>query len=334
MGTPGRAVWPQFRVARQAPWFGREPNHVRPRLSAVNTRSVIAVAALGLSLAACSAIGTRPSASPEPTSSADPSPSLAKTATPTTTPGPTDSPRPSASTDAGVDGRQFVSVLVTENGSSKALVPGTKIWLGFSDGMISASSGCNSMTGQYSLQNGTVVAGEMAITEMGCPGNLMTQQQWLAAFLGSKPSYSLDGNDLVLTSDATQITFQDRDQAEPDQPLTGITWGLTTILDGVVAASIPAGVTATLLFHDNGSFDFNDGCNSGGGQYTVDGGHLHFSMVVSTQMACGGDKDEVASAVIAVLNTDTVDYSIDHTTLSLQAGSHGLQYDAAIDVSN
>ena len=161
----------------------------------------------------------------------------------------------------------------------------------------------------------------------------MNQDQWLSTFLSSKPTVSLDGNNLVLTSDSTEITFLDREQAEPDQPLTGITWGLSSILNADSASSVPNGVMATLLFKDDGTVQIFDGCNSGGGKYTVDDGSLTFSQIVSTQMACGGNKDEVAAAIRQVLGAEEVDYSIDHTTLTLQAGEHGLQYDAAVDVS-
>ncbi len=227
-----------------------------------------------------------------------------------------------------------MSVLITENGKSKALVPGTKIRLGFSDGMLSASAGCNTMGGNFDVANDKLFVGQMATTEIGCPTNLGQQDQWLAAFLGSKPDVSLDGNNLVLTTDTIEITFLDREQAEPDQPLAGITWGLTTLISGDTASSVPEGVMATLLFDDNGTFSFNDGCNAGGGQYEIVGGSIHFSQVVSTQMACLGEGGTVSGAVQAVLGSETVDFSIDHATLSLQAGDNGLQYGAALDVSN
>jgi len=279
-------------------------------------------------------IGARPSGSPDPNQSAAPSPTTSATAPATTSPAPTDSPQPSTPAKGSLDGRQFVSVLITENGKSKVLVPGTKIRLGFSDGKISVSAGCNSMSGDYSVADGKLVVGSMATTEMGCQTNLMDQDQWLATFVGSKPGISVDGNNLVLTSDTTEITLLDREQAEPDQPLTGITWGLVTILNGDIASSVPADVSATLLFDADGTFTFNDGCNAGGGQYTANGDTLTFAQVVTTKMACPTDKADVESAVMAVLNADSVTFSIDHTTLSLQAGPHGLQYDAAVDVSN
>lgn len=240
-------------------------------------------------------------------------------------------PSPDAS---GLGGREFVSVLVTENGKSTVLVPGTKIRLGFHHGTVSASAGCNNMGGEYEIDSGALVVGQMATTDMGCAADLMDQDQWLAHFLSSKPAVSLDGNDLVLTSDTTEITFLDRSVAEPDQPLTGITWGLTTIIDGEMASSVPVTVTPTLLFKDDGTVEIYDGCNSGGGQYTVEGQTLKLSQVVSTQMACGGDKDAVAAAIRQVLGAQEIQFSIDHSTLSLQASGRGLQYDAAVDVTN
>jgi len=287
----------------------------------VQRRHYLTVVILGLSLSACSLIGGPGSSSG---SNASPAPSQGQA-------GPSSSP---SLGPAGLDDREFVSVLVTQNGKPKALVSGTKVRLSFPAGTLSASAGCNNMGGDYEIKDGALVVDQLAITDMGCQNNLMNQDQWLSTFLSSKPKVSLDGNNLVLTSDSTEITFLDRQQAEPDQPLTGITWGLTTILDGETASSVPNGVTATLLFNDDGTVQIYDGCNSGGGQYTVEGSTLHLSQVVSTQMACGGDKDEVAAAIRQVLGAEEIDFSIDHTTLSLQAGGHGLQYDAAVDVSN
>ena len=224
-------------------------------------------------------------------------------------------------------------MLVTDKGKSKVLVPGTKIRLTFSDGTLGASAGCNSMSGDYKVVDGKLVVGPMATTEIGCPTNLADQDEWLAAFLGAKPALALDGNNLVLTTDDTEITLLDREQAEPDQPLTMITWGLTTLIDGESASSIPTGVSATLLFADDGTFTFSDGCNSGGGKYALDGDNITFSEVVTTDMACGGDADSVQSAIAEVFGADDVTYAIDHSTLTLTAGDHGLMYDAALDVA-
>jgi len=229
-------------------------------------------------------------------------------------------------------------VLITKDGKSVVLVPGTKIRLGFSNGMLSASAGCNSMSGQYDLQDGSLRVDQLATTDMGCPQNLADQDKWLSDILTASPTVELDGNDLLLTSDKTEITFLDRETAEPDQPLAGITWSLTTVINGDVASSVPEGMNTTLLFDENGRFTFSDGCNSGGGKYSIDGDTMNLSQVAMTAMACDTTKQhsDVTAAIDAMFQAASIKFSIDHATLSLQeiSGQHGLQYDAAVDVTN
>jgi len=228
-------------------------------------------------------------------------------------------------------------VLVTEEGKSIALVPGTKVRVGFSNNSVSASAGCNNMSGEYRLEGEKLVVGELAISAMGCPTNLGKQDQWLADLLTAGPTLVVDGDNLVLTTDTTEVTFLDRDQAEPDQPLEEITWTLTTVIDGDVASSVPAGMDTTLLFDKNGTFTFSDGCNSGGGKYSVERDTMKLSQVISTAMACDTTKEhsDVTAAIDAMFRADSITFSVDHTTLSLHeiGGPHSLQYDAAVDVN-
>ena len=302
----------------------------------MNSRIALTVAVLGLSLTACSAIGARPSGgSGAPYADPSPSPSATESATTSHTATGTPAASPTSTATAKLDGREFVSVLVTENGKSKQLVSGTKVRLGFSDGSISAYAGCNHLSGDYQIKDGSLVVGSMATTEIGCPDDLGAQDQWLGDLLAKSPDVTLNANDLSLAAGETHIDFQDREVAEPDQPLKMITWGLTSILDGDTASSVPEGVMPTLLFMDDGTVQIAFGCNAGGGQYTVDGEVIHFSQIVTTDMACGGDKDDVESAVAAVIDDGDVTFSIDHTTLTLQsADGHGLQYAAAVDVTD
>ena len=288
----------------------------------MNGRSVIVLTPLAALLAACSMIGAQPSSSIAPS---DQPASSAATAAP--------SARPTGTPASELDGRQFVSLTVDQDGKLLALVPGTRVRLTFSAGNVAASAGCNTMSGDYRIVDDKLVVGELATTEMGCPANLQAQDVWLASLLSARPQLALDGPSLVLTSDTTVLTLVDREVAEPDQPLAGITWGLTTIIDGDVASSVPAGVSPTILFMDNGTFQFNDGCNAGGGEYTVDGDKLHFTQVVSTMMACPGDRGSVSGSVSSVLNGDPIDFSIDGTTLTLKFGDRALEYDAAVDVT-
>ena len=289
----------------------------------------IALPTLALLLVACSAIGGQTPSTPP---SSGPSSSPAPTASQPPTPSPT--PAPSSSPATGLDSRQFVSITVTKNGAGQSLVSGTKIRLTFSAGNVSAAAGCNTMSGAYTVSGDKLVVGQLATTEIGCPADLQAQDVWLAGLLSAKPQFALQGSNLVLSSDGTVVTFVDREVAEPDQPLVGITWGLTTIIDGDIASSVPAGVSATILFTADGKVQFDSGCNAGGGNYTVDGDALHFAQIVSTTMACPDPRGSVETAVHAVLGGDPIKYSIDGTTLTLQVGDKSLQYEAAVDVNS
>lgn len=245
------------------------------------------------------------------------------------TPDPTASPTlPPTDPPAGLDGRQFLSVSVTQDGEPRPLVPGTQIRLSFSDGNVSAQAGCNIFGGSYSLDGDVLVVTGGGMTELGCDPPRHAQDDWLFGFLGSRPTLQLSGNDLVLTSGSTVITLLDREVAEPDRQLVGPTWVLTSIIAGDAVMSVPLGVSPTIAFDDAGRVDLFPGCNSGGGQYAVDGDRLVFAELVLTDMACPGSGGQVEAEVIAVLASAEIRYSIEANNLTLMAGDRGLVYTA------
>ena len=54
--------------------------------------------------------------------------------------------------------------------------------------------------------------------------------------------------------------------------------------------SVPAGPPSgpSIEFHDDHTFGYSDGCNDGGGRYTVSGGRVRFTDTVSTAKGCLG----------------------------------------------
>ncbi|MEO8626024.1 MAG: META domain-containing protein, partial [Candidatus Limnocylindrales bacterium] len=262
-----------------------------------------------------------PGASPTPT----PSPSPAPSATP--------NPSPTGSAPVGLTGRQFLSTAVTKDGAEFPLADGTRVRLTFDNGRLSASAGCNIIGGTLTIDGDRLVFSGAAMTEMACDEPRMSQDQWLIEFLGSSPTFVLDGNDLTLTSGTTVVTLLDREVAEPDQPLVGTTWSLNTLILGGTASSIPVGIDATITFLSDGTFSMYDGCNSGGGKYVVDGDQITFSEVAQTEMACTGAAGQVEQAVLAVIGTQVpVAFAIDAGSLSLTAGAAGLQFASVIQV--
>ena len=276
----------------------------------MNTFGRLGLASLTLLLVACSQV---PGASP----------------TPSPSPLPTSSPTP----PVGLVGRIFLSTGVTVDGAPFALADGTRIRLVFDNGTLSASGGCNIIGGDLDIDGDVLHFSGASMTEMGCEPARMAQDDWLVTFLTSNPSYVLDGFDLKLTSGTTVITLLDREIAEPDQPLTNLTWVLASFINGDAVSSVPAGVSSQFTFADDGTFSANFGCNSGGGSYAVDGDTITFSDVVTTKMACGGAGGQVEAAVLTVIGSENpITFAIDAGSLTLMTGSIGLQLSAATDL--
>jgi heat shock protein HslJ len=223
-----------------------------------------------------------------------------------------------------LDGREFLSVEVTEGGSKRELVPGTRIGISFTDGRVGLAAGCNSIGGSYRLEDGRLVVGELSMTAIGCDAARHAQDDWLSRLVASRPLVTLDGSDLTLQAADTRLEMVDREVAEPDASLTGTRWIVETLITGEVASSIPAGVEASVELAPDGEVSVNTGCNEGGGRYAVEGDELRISELVLTRRGCLGPAGSVEEAVLAVLESDNVRHQIRGSVLTLDAGDHGL----------
>jgi heat shock protein HslJ len=291
---------------------------MRERLAPMNSFSKLSLLiSTGTLLLACSGAPASPSTNPTTNPTATP------TSPPTASPTPTDSAAP-----AGLDGRTFLSVSLTDGGVDEPLVADSRIRLTFEDGNLGASAGCNQMGGTYTLDGDTLQVGMMSTTEMACDPPLMNQDQWLASFLGSGPTLTLTGNDLVLTSGDVVLTLLDEEEAAPDAELVTTVWVLDSIIDGDAVSSVPGDVFSTIEFAADGSVTVRPGCNNGMGNYTVDGNTITFGPIATTRMACGGDADVVEQAVLSVLGSGPLTFVIDGSRLTLQASASGLGYAA------
>ncbi|HEU0235637.1 MAG TPA: META domain-containing protein [Candidatus Limnocylindrales bacterium] len=223
-----------------------------------------------------------------------------------------------------LDGRVFLSTSVTQDGADRPLVPGTRIRLGFGDGGLTASVGCNTMGGTVRLDGGVLVLDGGAMTEMGCDEARHAQDSWLFDILGGRPTVRLAGNELEIQSGETVIRLLDREVAEPDLEPIGTLWTVDSIISGDAVSSVPAGVTATLRLLPGGDLALDTGCNTGSGHFVIDGATIRFSDIGLTKRACDGPAGAMEGAVLAVVAADAVSWSIDANSLTLGAGSAGL----------
>lgn len=217
--------------------------------------------------------------------------------------------------------REFLSTAVRDGGKPRELASESPIRLTFDHGELRAQAGCNTLLGRARLDDGRLVVDDLGSTEMACEPPLMKQDKWLADFLGGKPRWQLDGENLTLSGGGTEIRLTDRRTAEPDRPLRGTRWNLDTLIDGSTASSLPRGASAWLEVSKDGRISGSSGCNTFGGKATVDGSRVRIGGLAVTRKACGGAKDEVERAVLAVLEADGLRYRIESGRLTLETPS-------------
>jgi heat shock protein HslJ len=237
-------------------------------------------------------------------------------------------PAPAPLSAEALEGRTFVSQEVTGRELADG---GETIRLTFDEGRLGASAGCNQMSAGYEL-DGTRLSwtGEPMSTMMGCSEQLMAQDTWLAELLVGGVDASLDGAELVLIAAEVTIALLDEQEAVPDQPLTGTTWTLDTLIDGETASSVPAGVGApTLEIGDDGTVQVFTGCNRGNGTAEVgdEGTTVSFGPLATTRMACPEGGSDVEAQVLAVLEGE-VEVDLDGDQLTLTKGDRALGFRA------
>jgi heat shock protein HslJ len=228
-------------------------------------------------------------------------------------------------------GRTFLSTSVTGNGQIRQLVAGTRIELIFTDpDKIGVSAGCNSMGGTGRIDAGALVVTDLATTDMGCEQPLMEQDTWLSTFLTSRPAWSLQDNELVLSTNTTQIRLADRRVVDPDRPLAGTRWNVDTIIGGDSASSVPAGAAAYLVF-GTATVDGSTGCQGISAAITVTSGTIVFpaqGIATATAPSCTGGSAALHAAVVATLRGDVM-YTIEGPRLTLRGpGDAGLSLQA------
>jgi len=72
--------------------------------------------------------------------------------------------------------------------------------LSFAEKELGANVGCNGMGGPWRIEEGRLIAGPLAQTEMFCDGPVWAQEQAASALLVAAPEITFDGGHMVLRS--------------------------------------------------------------------------------------------------------------------------------------
>jgi heat shock protein HslJ len=218
-------------------------------------------------------------------------------------------------------GRTFLSQSVTTSGEPVALVTGTQVRITFAENeRITATAGCNILSGTVSVTNDRLVIADLGSTEMGCDQRRHAQDEWLATLLSGWPHYELAANTLTLRADDSDTVVQllDRTVADPDRPLQKTMWSVDGIVNGGTVSSVPSGTSATVVFGvDNVHIDV-EACNEGDARVTFGAKEIEIGGLTMTDVACSKEAAQLESAIFGVLH-GTVDYAIEASSLRLTA---------------
>ncbi|WP_135453768.1 META domain-containing protein [Mycobacterium sp. DL99] len=228
-----------------------------------------------------------------------------------------------AADDTTLDGRTFVS----ERVEGDQIPGGGPLTVGFDGNRISTYAGCNHGSGTADLAEGRITT-QLAMTMMACPPPVGDSDAWVSKFFDAKPTWALSGDSLTLRTDAATVTLRDKKVADPDRPLTGTTWQVTSLVSAqAVTTSVALEQSKpTLTIGDDGAVSGSTGCNRITGHATVSGSPavIDFGPLATTRMACPPEVAEVEQAVLRVLK-GTVQTSVDADELKLSgADGNGL----------
>ncbi len=188
----------------------------------------------------------------------------------------------------------------------------------FTNGEMSAVTGCNSLNGAYTLDGATLTIGPgLAATQMGCPAPLMAQEKAVIQALRKVTAFQRQGERMDLLDTKGQVLL--RFSLPAPAPLAGHVWKLQFYNNGRQALVTPVADSGiTLAFDEQGRVSGSDGCNRYMSGYTSDADTLAIGPIATTRMACpgGAERAEQARAYVAALGT-VVGYRIEGPQLML-----------------
>ena len=160
--------------------------------------------------------------------------------------------------------------------------------LAFAESRYNGLAGCRHFEGDYQAGNGEIGFPMMTMVEETCPdaddaywdleGRFTDALSWAR-------HWRIVNDQLEIRTERDEVLVFAPYTSMPEVTLDGMTWTLTTFIDGETATSLLADTEITLAFEDDQATG-SGGCNSYGGSYTLERGELHIGPVAITEMYC------------------------------------------------
>jgi heat shock protein HslJ len=194
-------------------------------------------------------------------------------------------------------------------------------------GALSGSTGCNSYSGQYTLDGQNLTVGPVQATEMACvEEDRMARERDFVTALQSARTLTRDGDTLTIGYAGGELRFTSAQaQGQSAGSLDGTRWQLASFDGGAASTGLVAGSQITAEFAD-GKVGGTAGCNSYGGSYTVSGPNISIGELNQTLIGCDTPlADQEAKYTAALLAATT--YQINGDTLAIEHPGGTLRFE-------
>lgn len=192
----------------------------------------------------------------------------------------------------------------------------------FEEDRLAATAGCNRFTGAVDLSDGVVHAPDLAGTLMACEPSREGADEWLRALLADAPRWTLTGDELTLTGGEVTVSLLDKKIVDPDRPIVGTEWTVTSLrtADAVTTSTALESASPTLVVAEDGTLSGTTGCNEFTGSAEVGTDVLLVLGPLTTTLAGCTDPElsDIERHVLAVLEGE-VTFSIDGASMTLTA---------------
>lgn len=196
------------------------------------------------------------------------------------------------------------------------------------DGMFSGSTGCNRLSGTYSVTGEQLSIEVGPMTRMACTDpDVQAQETAVVQQLAEVTGFTVANEHLTLTGDdgTTRLTY-----AAGLSGLEGTAWQVTGVNTGTAVESSALTEKLTATFGAAGAFNAFGGCNTMAGMYETTGtAGLTISGLASTMMGCGADVSTLEGQYSAALGQVTT-YEISGEQLTLRNADGATQVTATL----
>jgi heat shock protein HslJ len=190
------------------------------------------------------------------------------------------------------------------------------VYVGFDGDLLSFSGICNSMSLEYALEQGRVIASVTDQTNVeGCSDEQTEQDDWLEDFFSSEPTLALDGPNLTVSRGAVRLMFLDDEVADPDRPLVGTMWQIEAWMEGCLVTNLGGETLPQLTFATDSTWQVRAECFEGTGRYAVQGDRIELMSTSYVKKECVPFGEQ--ALVPELLRDGLIGYSIYKRDLNL-----------------